>query len=189
MQHTARAHSHLRAGPPAPQPSHSSGRPPHRNTQNLQKVTLETAPRSSWESLITASSGQSCSLYTTHTRCQEKRVGHGTEQDKGGAQGLCPAVAPRPPTMPSSPFPGPHSPCSSVSVAPASLPCSGVTAAKPKNPQEGPDAPFVQEGASCGPCPGLAERRVLKGRVLGALAGFAVAWLLLLYGKGLLVGT
>lgn len=53
----------------------------------------------------------------------------------------------------------------------------------------GPVAPFTQEATSCSPAHWLAERRVLKGCVLGTLAGVTLTWTLLLEGKGFLVGT
>ena len=50
-------------------------------------------------------------------------------------------------------------------------------------------APFIQETAGCSPPHGLAERGVLKGHVLCALASFTLPWFLLLVGKSFLVGT
>ena len=109
----------------------------------------------------------------------------------------------QPPPPRSSPHPSAPIQVSAITRFPSTLSHDsyevpwGQWQEKPKNPLalleqwhlEGPATPFTQEAASCSPHPRLAERGVLKGRVLGARASFPIAWLLLLEGKGLLVGT
>lgn len=191
VNHTPRAHSH-----PAPQLSCGQGKPPHRNELNLQKIILELlqgAIRKTWLKPLRPLKGKVVPYTLTHIRCQYKHVGHGTEWDKRGARGLCAAIYPLPShhaLLSLSQSPTPLLKCQRLHP----LPCHALarllrSAQKSKNPQEGPAAPFIQEGASCGPHHRLAKRRVLKGCVLGALATFTVTWLLLLQGKGLLVGT
>lgn len=54
---------------------------------------------------------------------------------------------------------------------------------------EGSATPLIQEANGCSPPHRLANRGVLEGCVLGALASFTVTWFLLLEGKRFLVGT